>query len=138
MKLKKCLWCFKEKPLDAFYRLARALDGHLSKCMECARAASREHRLNNISAYKKRERIAYRKQRAKKTIQGLARTALSQAVIGGRIKRPKRCSSCKSEGTIQGHHEDYTKPLDVVWLCRLCHAARHREMRWAASLVLQL
>lgn len=27
------------------------------------------------------------------------------------------------------HHEDYSRPLDVVWLCPCHHARRHRELR---------
>lgn len=29
---------------------------------------------------------------------------------------------------IHGHHEDYKKPLEVVWVCFACHAIRHRRI----------
>lgn len=36
------------------------------------------------------------------------------------------CEDCGSKDS-QKHHEDYSKPLDVIWLCRPCHLNRHRE-----------
>ena len=40
----------------------------------------------------------------------------------GKLKRqPCQCGSPDSEM----HHEDYSKPLDVVWLCSSCHHLVH-------------
>ena len=41
----------------------------------------------------------------------------------GLIER-KPCERCGSENS-QMHHEDYSKPLAVEWLCRKCHLAEH-------------
>ena len=56
----------------------------------------------------------------------LVRRAVLSGVI---IKAP--CVRCANENTV-AHHEDYSKPLSVIWLCRKCHMARHAEMRVAA------
>jgi len=37
----------------------------------------------------------------------------------GRIKQ-KPCKICKSPKS-ESHHEDYSKPLDIVWLCKKHH-----------------
>jgi len=57
-----------------------------------------------------------------------ARSRFRNAVQSGKIVR-KPCEVCGIEKT-EGHHDDYTKPLDVTWLCRLDHCARHRELGW--------
>jgi hypothetical protein len=53
-----------------------------------------------------------------------AHAAVHRAVSSGVIKRPEQCSFCENKCKPEGHHEDYSKPLDVVWLCRLCHAEK--------------
>lgn len=53
-----------------------------------------------------------------------ARSALKRAIKSGKVIR-KPCSKCGGEKS-QGHHEDYSRPLDVVWLCRNCHSEIHR------------
>lgn len=39
---------------------------------------------------------------------------------------PKPCEVC-GEAEVQMHHEDYTKPLDVRWLCKIHHAEHHAK-----------
>ncbi len=40
---------------------------------------------------------------------------------------PGRCEVCGDEVRLDRHHPDYTKAIDVDWLCRECHAVRHAE-----------
>lgn len=59
-----------------------------------------------------------------------ARKALKNAVYRGAIAKPDHCEGCgekKSPQQIHGHHADYSKPLEVEWLCRDCHVAAHRR-----------
>ena len=51
--------------------------------------------------------------------------ALKSAIKKGDVIRPDLCSLCGASGIIDGHHEDYSKPLDVIWVCRQCHADIH-------------
>ncbi len=54
--------------------------------------------------------------------------ATYEAVQSGQLVRPPTCSKCPATD-VQAHHEDYSRPLDVVWLCSKCHRHRHVEMR---------
>jgi len=64
----------------------------------------------------------------------------NQAIKAGDLVVPDGCERCGAEdrGThngrrwIQAHHEDYSKPLDVIFLCAPCHKAVHKEARVAA------
>lgn len=56
-------------------------------------------------------------------IQNSAHQAVKYALKTGKlIKTP--CVKCGAT-EVQGHHKDYSKKLDVIWLCRHCHAAEH-------------
>lgn len=59
---------------------------------------------------------------------------LEYALRKGILEKPEHCSNCGNAYTfqngrnaIQGHHYDYNKPLDVIWLCQKCHYQWHRE-----------
>jgi hypothetical protein len=58
-----------------------------------------------------------------------ARAKLNNAVSRGLIIKPKACSQCFMPGVVHGHHKNYKKPLDVVWLCHPCHAEVHFNER---------
>lgn len=54
---------------------------------------------------------------------------LSNAVYNGKIIKPNKCERCcivTEKRFIEGHHEDYSKPFKVKWLCRKCHCYIHR------------
>ncbi len=57
---------------------------------------------------------------------------LREAVKNGKIERPKKCEICGGGNgsiVISGHHEDYSKPLEVIWVCNSCHKQLHSKKR---------
>lgn len=50
-----------------------------------------------------------------------AQKQLQQALQNGTVIRPRECSSCGKIIRINGHHRDYSRPLDATWLCHRCH-----------------
>ena len=57
----------------------------------------------------------------------LARVKVNEAIRTGKLVKPNECSVCyQQEMRIVGHHPDYSKPLEVIWLCDVCHKAIHK------------
>lgn len=60
-------------------------------------------------------------------INSKAYSKLSTALKNGIVVRPSSCSACGSGPSVDAHHTDYNKPLDIIWLCRKCHRGWHRN-----------
>ncbi|HEU4430301.1 MAG TPA: hypothetical protein VFT98_16190 [Myxococcota bacterium] len=62
---------------------------------------------------------------------------MQAAIKSGRLKRAKSCSKCGLRASridkIHAHHPDYSKPLEVEWLCALCHKREHARIRKEAA-----
>lgn len=62
-----------------------------------------------------------------------AKKILRSAVRYGKIVKPAACEECMAAVTdphrLHGHHHDYSKPLDVVWVCQPCHVNEHKALR---------
>lgn len=43
------------------------------------------------------------------------------------IEPPEICTRCGKPGRMVAHHSDYSKPLEVEWICHSCHAFEHIE-----------
>lgn len=53
-----------------------------------------------------------------------ARNAVYAAIKSGKLV-PQPCEVCGATEDVHGHHDDYTKKLDVRWLCRKHHREVH-------------
>ena len=154
MITKICKRCEKELPLGEFYKHKDMVDGYLSYCKNCVKLRVKKYRENNIDkcrAYdrnrpnkkergkEQRERlknnlISYSKYKASQNKWSLsnrkkrnAHNKLRRAIIKGQVIKKDFCEICGKKHTqIQGHHYDYDKPLDVIWVCTECHGKLHR------------
>lgn len=107
-------------------------DGHLNKCKNCTKSDVRKHRFENDSVReydrkRSKQRNAkpsseYRKRNPEKY---KAHVAVNNAVRDGLLLKPDKCENCKEVKKLHGHHDDYTKQLEVRWLCARCHALFH-------------
>lgn len=134
--MKTCFKCNVEKPLSDFYEHHAMADGRLNKCKECTKRDVIRNRAANHDYY-----IAYDNERSKLPHRKKARRdycpefrknnpekyAAHKAVQcalrrGDLVKLP--CIICGSD-SVEAHHPDYSRPLDVVWLCVLHHRQTH-------------
>lgn len=152
--MKKCFKCGVIKPLDEFYKHSQMLDGHLNKCKECAKKDVRKNRTDKLEYYQEYDRnrsslpqrVSLRKKVSGKWLEDgrhaaavarhkkrfpekySARNKVNHAIHDGRLTPPTTCSMCGKETVnIHAHHADYSKPLEVMWLCTECHGKEHRK-----------
>jgi hypothetical protein len=72
----------------------------------------------------------------------IAQRAVTSAVSSGRLRTAERCERCGAPDSqrvgqgirLHAHHADYSKPLDVEWLCPSCHSKHHAAERAATGL----
>lgn len=138
----QCGKCKNFLPYDGFYKNKRTLLGIKSECRECHtkismlsrnkenhadinRGYARRAREKDVEKFRQREKAASRAR--PKTEKTIARAKLNAAVRDGRIARPAECQQCKKKARVTGHHHDYSRPLDVEWLCYECHGLKHRK-----------
>jgi hypothetical protein len=127
-------------------------DGHLGKCKECCKRDNNKNRKEKIDYYKnydkERANLPHRvearflysktekgklsgnkakaKWRDNNSDRRAAHGILYRAIRSGKvIKMP--CEVCGRSEKIHGHHEDYTKPLEVKWLCPKHHKDAHKK-----------
>lgn len=114
-----CTKCFHDLPAGAFYKSPAKV------CKECHKAQMKTH--YQTLAYKTKN-AGYQRGRLKgeeNYAKHDARLAVRWALKTGKMVKETNCAFCNSDQDIEAHHRDYSKKLEVVWLCRNCHAIHH-------------
>ncbi len=143
--MKQCFKCLLWKPLEDFYKHPMMADGRLGKCKECNKKDVRENWRKIVKdpvrlqkeRVRTREKMKRRREAGKQTQQSKAAhekwamnnklklkagRLAAQAQKAGKLVKPARCQECrKPAARLEKHHEDYSKPLQVQWLCSACH-----------------
>ncbi len=127
----RCNTCGGVKPAWDFYQ------SNGSHCKSCVRARVKARARANpkVHAYDRaRSKTAEKKAAIRKTVKAWrqnnpnayrAQTALGNALRDGKIKR-QPCEVCGAE-KVHAHHDDYSRPLEVRWLCPLHHQRHHAD-----------
>ena len=89
---------------------------------------ARHLRAMHDPAYRARRALVASKYDAVNTEKARARSKIYDARKRGAIVRPDVCEACGKKCAPDAHHDDYSKVLEVRWLCRRCHMALHRRM----------
>lgn len=134
--IKLCPQCGEHKAASAFGPTKTNRDGLACYCRGCARQRGRERYARNAEVCRSNQRLvrrmhpervrdAARMYKLRNPVATRATRKANYAISVGRLLREpcERCGATRSEA----HHDDYSKPLDVRWLCRSCHCLHHRK-----------
>lgn len=105
-----------ENPDKIYERNKKYVEANREKQREWSRKAGKKWRDKNGAAYQRQ--YAKKEGEAEKHV---ARVTLYKAVKAGKLIRPDHCVLCGIKCKPHGHHPDYDKPLEVIWLCAPCH-----------------
>lgn len=127
MAIKKYDWEGVEYASPEYYRRYRLAN------LEHARAYHREYDSRMYKEHPEREMARRKRYKDKYPERIKANNTVKAALSSGKlIKQP--CEVCKDVRAV-AHHDDWSKPLEVNWLCEVHHKARHRDIRTPFKLV---
>lgn len=134
--LKCCRVCSQDKPLTDFGLSKKNKDGRDNMCKLCKNAKGRKHYNVNSDRIKQKQREIYVANPDKKLSsiteyhhqfpnKVKAHRAVNDAIRRGKLES-QPCENC-GMSPARAHHDDYSQPLKVRWLCAKHHAEWHRD-----------
>uniref|UniRef100_A0A6M3M030 Putative baseplate protein n=1 Tax=viral metagenome TaxID=1070528 RepID=A0A6M3M030_9ZZZZ len=147
-----CKQCNTSKDAAEFYKSTP------NRCKECIKERVRAHRQENLErvraydrmrgsmphrvaareeyrktpAFAKSHEAAVKRWGARHPERKRASTAVHNAIRDGKLIPWPVCAVPECCGKPHGHHPDYSRPLDVVWLCDKHHKEAHALVKLAA------
>lgn len=149
--MKTCSRCKEEKSLSLYRKNKSKVDGYDYMCKKCRNRYDREWRkgkgkvkyytyhrkYESTSKYKNKKK----KYRRKPEVMERQRVRVKEDYkkypekmkarhLASRLSSPTNCERCKKKNKkLHKHHYDYSKPLDVIFLCTICHGFVHRKYK---------
>lgn len=117
-----CARCKTAKPASAFGADPRNKSGRQSYCKQCACEYKKERGYKTRKTTEKR-RALRQSYRARFPEQNRAARAVNYAISTGKLTR-QPCEIC-GERQVHAHHDDYSQPLNIRWLCHSHHRLHH-------------
>jgi hypothetical protein len=130
--VKICRQCDELKPLAEFYHYANGSPLHV--CKNCHKDRMKLNRLTRVQERERqRAKTTEISERLRRNVsrwrqrypEGYrAHNAANNAVRVGKLTR-QPCQICATTTNVHKHHRDYSRPLEVIWLCARCHSRAH-------------
>ncbi len=98
-------------------------EGYSSYCKECAAKNMREWRLKQVGGVIKPRKSALtpEEKKLRRDVRAITNSALRRGILVA-----ASCDVCGTDLNIEAHHDDYSKPLDIRWLCKTHHTEHHK------------
>lgn len=125
--MKRCSKCRRMK--TRFHHDVTKKDGLSTWCADCVSKKTAAWAKKNRARKNATDRRWKRKNRKKDRARSVVRRAVEKKLLDVQ----KRCHCCQHRAPLEAHHVDYNHPLLVIWLCKSCHAARHKWGRKRAD-----
>lgn len=121
-----------------FHVRRASMDGLCNQCKKCQSAydkarANLPHRVEARQRYQQTEAYKEASNKSRKRyVERHPEIRNAHIIVGnflrdGKLVKPDSCAECGSSERLHAHHCDYSKPLDVVWLCHDCHVEWHLQ-----------